>query len=209
MVRDAGYSSVVLEIGSNHPTPSSDNASPSPLAQTRLGPFANQSMSSPMTRNLSENSWEKQQIRQNKAWEILGRAKMQPLWVDPDTGENPLHALARLKHADILHYIQKFISKEVDLNLQSHDRCSPLTAFVRDRPWQGVEDDETGAILAKYLDALLWKDVHHVHHMINVNLKDENGATALYHAAIRGRPDSVRSLIYAGANVNATIGMSL
>jgi hypothetical protein len=34
----------------------------------------------------------------------------------------------------------------------------PLAAFIRERPVQGVESDETGATMSKYLDALLWKD---------------------------------------------------
>jgi ankyrin repeat protein len=40
-------------------------------------------------------------------------------------------------------------------------------------------------------------------------MKDREGATALHSAAILGRPDSVRSLIEAGANVNARSGMCI
>ena len=61
--------------------------------------------------------------------------------------------------------------------------------------------------MSKYLDALLWKDARRrVPNKINVNMKNREGATALYYAAVRARPDSVRSLIEAGANVNARIG---
>jgi hypothetical protein len=40
-------------------------------------------------------------------------------------------------------------------------------------------------------------------------MRNREGATALYYAAIRARPDSVRSLIEAGANVNARLGISI
>jgi len=41
---------------------------------------------------------------------------------------------------------------------------------------------------------------------VNVNMKDREGATALHAAAVRGRPDSVRSLVEAGGCVNARSG---
>jgi ankyrin repeat protein len=64
--------------------------------------------------------------------------------------------------------------------------------------------------MSKYLDALLWKNSKERNsNNINVNMKDREGATALYCAAIRGRPDSTRSLIEAGANVNARLGLFL
>ena len=61
--------------------------------------------------------------------------------------------------------------------------------------------------MSKYLDAILWKNVkERLSNKISVNMKDRNGATALYYAAVCGRPDSTRSLIEAGANVNARLG---
>lgn len=63
--------------------------------------------------------------------------------------------------------------------------------------------------MSKYLDALLWKDTRmRTPNKINVNMRNREGAPALYYAASRGRPDSVRSLIEAGANVNARIRFS-
>jgi len=149
------------------------------------------------------------QSRQQRAYEIIGRASDEPSYVDPDTGDNILHALARLKLSDkgsLLSKIRKFISKDVDLNVHNRGKDTPLTAFIRERPFSGVESGETGATMSKYLDALLWKDARHrVPNKINVNLKNREGATALYYAAVRARPDSVRSLIEAGANVNSRI----
>jgi len=101
------------------------------------------------------------------------------------------------------------VLKDVNLNLQNSQKICPLTAFIRERPFNGVDADETGAILSMYLDALLWKDPRQrIPNRININARDGEGATALYHAAVRGRPDSVRSLVEAGANVNARIGKS-
>jgi ankyrin repeat protein len=64
--------------------------------------------------------------------------------------------------------------------------------------------------MSKYLDAILWKTTNErIFNNINVNMKDREGATALHCAAVRGRPDSTRSLIEAGANVNARLGKLL
>lgn len=63
--------------------------------------------------------------------------------------------------------------------------------------------------MSKYLDLILWKNIkEHLHNNINVDMKDREGATALHCAAVRGRPDPTRSLIEAGANVNARLGNS-
>jgi ankyrin repeat protein len=135
---------------------------------------------------------------------------VEPSYVDAETGDNVLHALARLKlpeRGSLLSKIQDFVSKDIDLNLHNKDRDCPLAAFIRERPFQGIESDETGATMSKYLDALLWKDSRRrIPNKINVNLRNHAGATALYYAATRARPDSVRSLIEAGANVNARLG---
>lgn len=149
------------------------------------------------------------QVRQDEAWNIFGRASMgEPSYVDPDTGDNVLHALARLKPGvPLISKIREFVSKDIDLNLHNRDRDSPLAAFITERPCLGKHNDETGATMSKYLDALLWKDARHtIPNRINVNMRNREGVTALYYAAILARPDSVRSLIDAGANVNARQG---
>ncbi|KAE8450375.1 hypothetical protein EG329_006449 [Mollisiaceae sp. DMI_Dod_QoI] len=131
------------------------------------------------------------QDRQRKAYEILGRAVDLPSYVDPETGDND------------------FVSKDVDLNLQNRDSHSPLAAFIQGRPFLGIESEETGATMSKYLDALLWKDIRRrIPNKINVNMRNREGAPALYYAAVRARPDSVRSLIDAGANVNACLNIN-
>ncbi len=152
------------------------------------------------------------QDRQEKAYQILGRASMgDPSYVDPDTGDNVLHALARLKLKErrgLLLKIEEFVAQDIDLNLHNREGDCPLAAFIRERPFLGRNNDETGATMSKYLDALLWKDARHrIPNKLNVNMRNREGATALYYAAIRARPDSVRSLIEAGANVNAQLGM--
>jgi hypothetical protein len=151
------------------------------------------------------------QYRQQKAYLVLGRAYTEPSYIDPDTGDNVLHALARVKppeRGSLLPKIHDFVMKDIDLNHHNRDRDSPLAAFISERPFLGKQDDETGATMSKYLDALLWKDPRRrISNRINVNMRNREGATALYYAAIRARPDSVRSLIEAGANVNARLGM--
>lgn len=150
------------------------------------------------------------QERQTRAYEILGRASDEPSYVDPDTGDNILHALSRLclsESNSVLSNVQDYVAKDVDLNVHNRDKASPLVAFIRERPPLRNKDDETGATMSKYLDALLWKDARlRIPNKINVNMKNCDGATALYYAAVLGRPDSARSLIEAGANVNARIG---
>jgi ankyrin repeat protein len=152
------------------------------------------------------------QDKQKKAWEIYGHATADPSYTDPETGENVLHALSQLRLSGPTYLrtkIQKFVLKGVDLNLQNSRRDYPLTAFIRERPFSGVDSDESGAMMSKYLDALLWKHAkERVPNKININVRNGDGTTALYYAAVLGRPDSVRSLIEAGANVNARIGES-
>ena len=64
--------------------------------------------------------------------------------------------------------------------------------------------------MSKFLDAILWKNIkERLSNKISVNMKDRKGATALHYATVRGRPDSTRSLIEAGANVNARLGTFL
>ena len=173
--------------------------------------------------------WRIHQVKQIKAQNILLEARQNPTSKDSDTDDNVLHALSRLRSSNdtllnlahfnsvdahskphhregnqILLNLEYFVPRGVDLNLHNRDGDYPLKSFICDRPW---EDNETGATLSKYLDAMLWKDPKkRISNRINVNMRDRDGVTALHCASIRGRPDSVRSLIEAGANVNARSG---
>ena len=167
-----------------------------------------------------------QQVKQIKAQNILLEARRRPTYVDPTSNDNVLHALSRLKSSNdtllnlehfmsttphhpregnhIFTNLNYFIPLNVDLNLHNRHGNFPLKAFICERPW---EDAETGATLCKYLDTILWKDARaRVPNHVNVNMKDREGATALHAAAVRGRPDSVRSLVEAGGCVNARSG---
>jgi hypothetical protein len=165
-------------------------------------------------------------LRHRIAKEITQHALTEPSYIHPETGDNILHALARLRlqeSTDLISRIRQFASEDVDLNLRNCDEDGPLSAFTQElRNWDEDDPlsaftqeppddlltrDETGATISKYLDALLWKDPQkRIPNKINVNMRNREGATPLYYAAIRARPDSVRSLIEAGANVNARLG---
>lgn len=173
--------------------------------------------------------WRLPHVKQIKSQEVVLEARRNPGYVDPQTGDNVLHALARLKSSNdtllrlehfnsrdnnsslykregnqILLNIEYFIQRGIDLNLHNKEGSHPLKSFICDRP---AEETETGATKSKYIDAILWKDcMERVSNDINVNMKNREGDTALHCAAVRGRPDSVRSLIAAGANVNARSG---
>jgi hypothetical protein len=158
------------------------------------------------------------QKQQERAWEIIGLATSgQPLYVDPETGDNPWHALSRLSvdvlpRDELLRKIQLFLSLGVDLNLPNKEREYPLVAFIRGRPSLKPTNDETGAQRSKYLEFLIWKDPRargRVPNLINVNIRDRYGASALYYAALLGQPECVKSLIERGANVNARLGKPL
>lgn len=152
--------------------------------------------------------WRAHHPKQIQAQAIIAKAHLQPRYIDPETGDNVVHALSRLKSRNnILLYLECFVPRGVDLNLHNREGQHPLLSFICDRWW---EESETGATISKYLDALLWKNIKERNrNNINVNMKDREGATALYCAAIRGQPDSIRSLIEAGASVNARLGMFL
>lgn len=137
--------------------------------------------------------------------------------MDPETGDNPWHALSRLSvdvlpRDELLRKIQLFLSLGVDLNLPNKEGEYPLVAFIRGRPSLKRTDDETGAQRSKYLEFLIWKDpraLGRVPNLINVNIRDKYGASALYYAALLGQPECVKSLIERGANVNARLGRPL
>jgi hypothetical protein len=170
------------------------------------------------TSNESTNRSQTTSSRQDKAVEILRHAAHNPCYVDPSTGDNALHALAQIKRSgkvpgkgSLQPQIKQYVDSDADLNLLNHQKESPLIAMIRERPlmeqpFMNIETDETGATMSRYLDTLLWKDIQKtIPNKINVNLKNREGATALYYAAILARPDSVRSLIEAGANVNVRL----
>jgi hypothetical protein len=175
--------------------------------------------------------WRLRNVKQIKSQEVVHQARRHPAYVDAETGDNALHALSKLKASNdillqlehfssrdtrvdlhkreghqILLNLEYFLSKGIDLNLHNRDGSHPLKSYICDRP---PEENETGATISKYLDTLLWKDCSgRVSNDINVNMKDREGAIALHNAAARGRPDAVRSLIAAGANVNARSGIA-
>jgi hypothetical protein len=152
------------------------------------------------------SEWELQQVKQIEAHKILSASFDDPRYVDPQSGDNVFHALSRLpsQKNDILSNLVNFIKKGANLNLHNFNGYHPLFSFISDRP----SEDETGAAMCRYLDALLWQDSRRlINNNINVNMKNRKGESALYGAAVRARPDSVRSLIAAGANVNARSGM--
>lgn len=171
--------------------------------------------------------WRSQQLSQIKAQQIIVEARRDAKYMDTKTRENALHALSRLKNNNdtlnlgpltqdcaetaqqnregnnILLNLTYFITRAVDLNLHDRSGCFPLKAFICNRSLES----ETGATLSKYVDAILWKDFKaRIPNAVNVNMKDREGLTALHFASVRGRPDSVRSLIEAGANANARAG---
>jgi hypothetical protein len=144
-------------------------------------------------------------VQQIKAHTIIAKAHQQARYIDPESGDNVVHALSRLRDGhDILENLECFIQKDIDLNLHNREGEPPLISFICNRSW---EECETGATMSKYLDSILWKNFkERLRNNINVDMKDRKGATALHCAAVRGRPDSTRSLIEAGANVNVRLG---
>ena len=180
--------------------------------------------------DLTVADWRSKHAKQIKAQTIVAEAQHEPTYVDVDTGDNVVHALSRLNPSNdillnlecfntkdvslnlhnrggnyILLSLEYFIQRGVDLNLHNREGNHPLKSFICDRHWL---ESETEATMSEYLNAILWKDLKkRIRNNVNVNMKDREGATALHSAAIRGRPNFVRSLIEAGANVNARSGM--
>lgn len=134
-----------------------------------------------------------------------------PHTFDRKTKDTIFHALSRvnvesrgsIQSSDMIKYLQDFVTKGVSRNWHNAEGQTPLTAFIYNKDLRG---SETGATMATYIDVILWKDCEPFqHNEINVDMMNRRGATALYEAAIRGQAHSVRSLIEAGANVNARL----
>jgi len=149
---------------------------------------------------------------QQRSWTIIVHATMDPGYVDPETGDSVLHALSKLtqdalpRH-ELLSKLRLFVSADVDLNLPNKAMEYPLVALLRSRRRLESGHDETGAQKSKYLETLIWMDPRAtVPNRINVNIQDGARLSALYHAALMGQPESVKSLIDGGANVNGRIG---
>ncbi len=150
------------------------------------------------------SEWEQNVLRQMNARNILiVEAQNNPHYVDGTTKDTVLHALSivSMQHHEIMRYLRQFVLGDVNLNRHNCEGHHPLLAFICN---QSFRVSETGATMAKYIDILLWKGGKHGDLTdINVNMMSRNGTTALYEAAIRAQSDAVRSLIEAGANVNA------
>lgn len=148
--------------------------------------------------------WEKDVLRQMNAGNFLiFEAQNNPHYVDGTTKDTVLHALSIVKMPshEIIRYLREFVVKGVNLNRHNRDGHHPLAAFICNKGFRG---SETGATMAKYIDILLGKGGKHGDRSdINVNMMSRDGTTALYEAAVRAQSDTVRSLIEAGANVNA------
>jgi ankyrin repeat protein len=143
------------------------------------------------------------QFKQMNAYNTIVQAHENPHYVDRTTKDTIFHALSRVKNNDILQYLGHFVPRGINLNRHNRDGHHPLTAFICN---EEVRADETGASMSKYIDSLIWKDSkRRIRNDINVDMMNRRGATALYEAAIRAQSDSVRSLIEAGANVNARL----
>jgi ankyrin repeat protein len=133
-----------------------------------------------------------------------------PYSFDKKTKDTILHwlsenaqSIGNLQMNDIIQGLQDIVAQGVNLNWHNRDGHHPLSAFICNQKLRG---SETGATLAKYIESLLWKDGKHGdRNFINVDMMNRRGATALYEAAIRAQSHSVRSLIEAGANVNARL----
>jgi hypothetical protein len=154
------------------------------------------------------------QKQQERACAVLGHATIgKPSYVDPETGDNAWHALSRLSidalpRGELLSQIRLFLNADVDLNLPNKEEEYPLVAFICGRPSLTRSHEETGAQRSKYLETLMWKDPRahgRIPNPININIRDRSGASALYYAALSGQPESVKSLIERGANVNVRL----
>jgi ankyrin repeat protein len=157
------------------------------------------------------SEWQRNLLKQMNAYNTWVEAHKNPHYIDSITKDTVMHALSRvnvqsrgvMQKNDIIQDLRQFVTKGVNLNWHNRDGHHPLAAFICNQDFRG---SETGATMAKYIDILLWKGGKHGdRNDINVNMMSRNGATALHEAAIQAQSDTVRSLIEAGANVNARL----
>jgi hypothetical protein len=157
------------------------------------------------------STWQQKLLKQMNAYNTIVKAHKNPHYVDSTTKDTVLHALSRvnvqsrgiMQKNDIIQDLLQFVTRDVNLNRHNRDGHHPLAAFICNQDFRG---SETRATMAKYIDILLWKGGKHGdRNDINVNMMNRAGATALYEAATQAQSDSVRSLIEAGANVNARL----
>jgi ankyrin repeat protein len=154
------------------------------------------------------SEWAQKDLKKMNAYNIMIEAHHNPHYVDSTNRDTILHALSRvsvpsrgaMQKNDIILDLRQFVAKGVNLNRHNRDGHHPLAAFICNQDFRG---SETGATMAKYIDILLWKGGKHGDiNDINVDMMTRSGTTALCEAAIQAQPDTVRSLIEAGANVN-------
>jgi ankyrin repeat protein len=145
-----------------------------------------------------------------KTYDIMIMAHHNPHYVDSTTKDTILHALSRvsvqsgvMQENDIIQYLRQLVTEGVNLNRHNREGHHPLAAFICNQDFQ---ESERGATVAKYIDILLGKGGENGgRNDINIDMMSRNGATALYEAAIQAQLETVRSLIKAGANVNARL----
>jgi hypothetical protein len=157
----------------------------------------------------SLDMWQIKQLKQMNAYNTIVKAHENPRYMDSTTKDTVLHALSRvivpsrgvMQRNDIIQDLRQFVARGVNLNWHNRDGHHPLAAFICNQDFRG---SETGATMAKYIDIVLGKGAKHDDgNDINVNMMTRSGSTALCEAAMQAQSDPVRSLIEAGANVNA------
>jgi hypothetical protein len=155
------------------------------------------------------SEWQTKLLKQMDAYNIIVKAHKNPRYVDRRTQDTALHALSRvnvqskgaMQKSDIIQDLLHFVARGVNLNRHNRDGHHPLAAFICNQEFRG---SETGAIMARYIDIMLWRGGKHGDgNDINVDMMTGSGSTAICEAAIQALSDPVRSLIEAGANVNA------
>jgi ankyrin repeat protein len=183
--KDPSWWTEIIDFPRN---PAEDTVSPSSLYLEELG-----------------TEWE------DNIYDPIIQAYKNPESFNRKTKDTILHVLSRvnvelsgsIKSSDVIKYIRDFVANGANRNWHNAEGQTPLTAFVSNKDSRG---SETGATMTKYLEVLLSKKSESVqHNEFNIDMMNRRGATALYEAAIRGQAHSVRSLIEAGANVNARL----
>lgn len=200
----SGFPPIVLDRFGSYATPND------PSWWTEIIDFPSDSVedtasTSPLHPEASGAEWE------GNLYDPIVQAYGNPQSFDRKSKDTILHVLSRvnvelsrsIQSSDVIKYIRDFVTKGANRNWHNAEGQTPLTAFISNKDLRG---SETGATMAKYLDVLLLKESESVQlNEFNIDMMNRRGATALYEAAIRGQAHSVRSLIEAGANVNARL----